>query len=139
MTEQNILAISKWSTRFKEELLRGNSVYNTKTTAYDCLNKKIIFFFQAIVNDDVRIIDGYCPYNSSCSMKNLSCRYLDNLNNHTIKEYYANLTDALKAVEDGEAWGALYFNENYTDSLVARLALGELFATIDNGRHLNVT
>lgn len=41
-----------------------------------------------------------------------------------MKEYYANLTDALKAVEDGEAWGALYFNENYTDSLVARLALG---------------
>ncbi|XP_050554070.1 ABC transporter G family member 20 isoform X5 [Spodoptera frugiperda] len=83
----------------------------------------------AIVNDDVRIIDGYCPYNSSCSMKNLSCRYLDNLNNHTIKEYYANLTDALKAVEDGEAWGALYFNENYTDSLVARLALAD---TADN-------
>lgn len=58
-------------------------------------------------------------------MRNLSCRYLDNLNNHTVKEYYADLTSALKAVEDGEAWGALYFNENYTDSLVARLALGE--------------
>lgn len=77
------------------------------------------------MNDDVRIIDGYCPYNASCSMKNLSCRYLDNLNNHTIKEYYATLPDALQAVADGEAWGALYFNENYTDSLVARLALGE--------------
>ncbi|XP_063896149.1 ABC transporter G family member 20 isoform X2 [Helicoverpa armigera] len=83
----------------------------------------------AIVNDDVHILDGYCPYNASCSMKNLSCRYLDNLNNHTIKEYYANLTDALRAVEDGEAWGALYFNENYTDSLVARLALAD---TADN-------
>ncbi|KAJ8709889.1 hypothetical protein PYW08_009893 [Mythimna loreyi] len=83
----------------------------------------------AIVNDDVRIIDGHCPYNASCSMKNLSCRYLDNLNNHTVKEYYADLTEALKAVEDGKAWGALYFNENYTDSLVARLALAD---TADN-------
>ncbi|CAH0597589.1 unnamed protein product [Chrysodeixis includens] len=83
----------------------------------------------AIVNDDVRILDGLCPYNASCSMKNLSCRYLDHLDNHTVKEYYANLTDALKAVEDGEAWGALYFNENYTDSLVARLALAD---TADN-------
>lgn len=82
-------------------------------------------FFQAVVNDDVHMFDGYCPYNSSCSMKNLSCRYLDHLNNHTIKEYYATLDDAIQAVADGEAWGALYFNENYTDSLVARLALGK--------------
>lgn len=85
----------------------------------------IIFSSQAVVNDDVNVINGDCPFNSSCSMKNLSCRYLDQLVNHTIKEYYADLTSALDAVRDGKAWGALYFNENYTDSLVARLALGE--------------
>ncbi|KOB69160.1 Abc transporter [Operophtera brumata] len=72
---------------------------------------------QAVVNDDVNVINGDCPFNSSCSMKNLSCRYLDQLVNHTIKEYYADLTSALDAVRDGKAWGALYFNENYTDSL----------------------
>ncbi|XP_075986505.1 ABC-type transporter snustorr isoform X2 [Anticarsia gemmatalis] len=83
----------------------------------------------AVVNNDVNIIDGNCPYNASCSMKNLSCRYLDHLNNHTIQEYYATLDDAIQAVADGEAWGALYFNENYTDSLVARLALAD---TADN-------
>ncbi|XP_026316608.1 ABC transporter G family member 23 isoform X1 [Hyposmocoma kahamanoa] len=80
----------------------------------------------AIVNNDVTILDGYCPYNQSCSMKNLSCRYLDHLrNNSIIKEYYADLTSALNAVKEGDAWGALYFNENYTDSLFARLALAD--------------
>ncbi|XP_026754033.1 ABC transporter G family member 23 isoform X2 [Galleria mellonella] len=83
----------------------------------------------AIVNDDVKVINGDCPFNSSCSMKNLSCRYLHQLEEHTIKEYYADLTSALNAVKEGEAWGALYFNENYTDSLVARLALAD---TADN-------
>ncbi|XP_045524939.1 ABC transporter G family member 23 isoform X3 [Pieris brassicae] len=84
----------------------------------------------AIVNHDVNVFDGYCPYNASCSMKNLSCRYLDNLKNDSIiKNYYANLDDAKQAVREGEAWGVIYFNENYTDSLVARLALGD---TADN-------
>ncbi|KAJ0170681.1 hypothetical protein K1T71_013453 [Dendrolimus kikuchii] len=83
----------------------------------------------AIVNDDVPIIDGNCPYNHTCSMKNLSCRYLDHLDNHTVTEFYANLTSAMDAVRAGDAWGVLYFNENYTDSLVARLALAD---TADN-------
>lgn len=60
-------------------------------------------------------------------MKNLSCRYLAHLKNASIiKEYYADLDSAINAVKQGDAWGAIYFNENYTDSLVARLALGEL-------------
>ncbi|XP_063389305.1 ABC transporter G family member 23 [Cydia fagiglandana] len=80
----------------------------------------------AIVNNDVNVINGLCPYNSSCSMKNLSCRYLDHLRNASIiKEYYADLSSALNAVREGDAWGAIYFNENYTDSLVARLALAD--------------
>ncbi|XP_026494519.2 ABC transporter G family member 23 [Vanessa tameamea] len=84
----------------------------------------------AVVNDDVNVIDGNCPYNASCSMKNLSCRYLANLKNQSIiKEYYADLSSAIHAVEVGNAWGAIYFNENYTDSLVARLALAD---TADN-------
>lgn len=88
----------------------------------------ILCSFQAIVNNDVNVFDGHCPYNDTCSMKNLSCRYLDHLrNNSIIKEYYADLTSALNAVKEGDAWGALYFNENYTDSLVARLALGKSY------------
>ncbi|XP_073963542.1 ABC-type transporter snustorr isoform X2 [Choristoneura fumiferana] len=80
----------------------------------------------AIVNNDVNVFEGYCPYNASCSMKNLSCRYLDHLKNGSIiKEYYNDLGSALDAVRDGDAWGAIYFNENYTDSLVARLALAD--------------
>ncbi|KAL0861157.1 hypothetical protein ABMA27_009649 [Loxostege sticticalis] len=83
----------------------------------------------AIVNDDVRIIDGDCSFNSSCSMKNLSCRYLSHLTEHTRQIYYPDREAALAAVREGDAWGVLYFNENYTDSLVARLALAD---TADN-------
>lgn len=32
---------------------------------------------------------------------------------------------AKNAVKRGDAWGALYFTENFTDALVARLALGK--------------
>lgn len=31
---------------------------------------------------------------------------------------------AIDAVKVGDAWGALYFTENFTDALVARMALG---------------
>jgi hypothetical protein len=78
------------------------------------------------VNSDVNVIDGDCPFNSTCSMKNLSCRYLSHLTDHTRQIYYPDLESAQAAVKDGDAWGVLYFNENYTDSLVARLALGNL-------------
>lgn len=30
----------------------------------------------------------------------------------------------MEAVRRGEVWGTLYFTENFTDALVARLALG---------------
>lgn len=31
----------------------------------------------------------------------------------------------MEAVRRGEAWGTLYFTENFTDALVARMALGK--------------
>lgn len=40
------------------------------------------------------------------------------------QEYYKTPELALDAVRLGEAWGALYFTENFTDALVARMALG---------------
>lgn len=80
----------------------------------------------AIVNNDVNIIDDLCPFNRNCSMKNLSCRYISHLKNSSmITNYYPTLDSALDAVRTGEVWGAVYFNENYTDSLVARLALAD--------------
>ncbi|RVE45990.1 hypothetical protein evm_009332 [Chilo suppressalis] len=79
----------------------------------------------AIVNDDAQLVNGECMFNSSCSMKNLSCRYLSHLTDHTRQIHYANLSAAQDAVKQGHAWGVLFFNENYTDSLVARLALAD--------------
>jgi hypothetical protein len=38
---------------------------------------------------------------------------------------YATPNDAQDAVRNGDAWGVLYFTENFTDALVARMALGK--------------
>lgn len=38
--------------------------------------------------------------------------------------YYPDPESALEAVRVGDAWGALYFTENFTDALVARMVLG---------------
>lgn len=40
------------------------------------------------------------------------------------QEYYPDPESALEAVRSGNAWGALYFTENFTDALVARMVLG---------------
>ncbi|CAH1188668.1 unnamed protein product [Phyllotreta striolata] len=67
-----------------------------------------------------------CDWKPGCSFENLSCRYLDAVNTSTIvKEYYRTPDEARDAVRMGEAWGALYFTENFTDALVARMALGK--------------
>jgi hypothetical protein len=36
---------------------------------------------------------------------------------------YGDVESARAAVNNGQAWGAIYFTENYTDALVARTAL----------------
>lgn len=67
-----------------------------------------------------------CQIAAGCKFKNLSCRYLSHLRNTTIeKNYYPDPMSAINAVEKGEAWGALYFTENFTDALVARMVLGK--------------
>ncbi|KAL0277482.1 UNVERIFIED_CONTAM: hypothetical protein PYX00_004744 [Menopon gallinae] len=78
----------------------------------------------AIVNHEMDYDLMECPYNNNCSFTNLSCRYLSHLNKTIVKEYYKTPEKALDAVRLGEAWGALYFTENFTDALVARMALG---------------
>jgi hypothetical protein len=42
-----------------------------------------------------------------------------------LQESYATTERALNAVRQGDAWGVLYFTENFTDALVARMALGK--------------
>lgn len=42
-----------------------------------------------------------------------------------VTEFYPDPEAAKHAVRRGEAWGALYFTENFTDALVARMALGK--------------
>lgn len=67
-----------------------------------------------------------CSFDYGCKFSYLSCRYLNNLRNTTIvKEYYPDPDSAVEAVRLGHAWGALYFTENFTDALVARMALGK--------------
>ncbi|XP_049823696.1 ABC transporter G family member 20 isoform X3 [Aethina tumida] len=67
-----------------------------------------------------------CDFEPGCKFGNLSCRYLHSLNTSTmVKQYYETPEYAKEAVRRGEAWGALYFTENFTDALVARMALGK--------------
>ncbi|XP_029671460.1 ABC transporter G family member 23 isoform X2 [Formica exsecta] len=80
----------------------------------------------AIVNKEMFYDNMTCPLATDCSFTYLSCRYLNFLDKDTItKEYYENLDTAMDAVRKGEVWGTLYFTENFTDALVARMALGK--------------
>ncbi|CAH0554732.1 unnamed protein product [Brassicogethes aeneus] len=83
----------------------------------------------AIVNHEVPYTNQtyqHCDFFRNCSLTHMSCRYLDALNTSTmVKEYYRDPMMAKEAVRRGDAWGALYFTENFTDALVARMALGK--------------
>lgn len=80
----------------------------------------------AVVNHELNQSGSNCEFNDGCSFKMLSCRYLQNLNNVTIiMDKYDSTASALNAVKKGDAWGVLYFTENFTDALVARMALGK--------------
>jgi hypothetical protein len=78
----------------------------------------------AIVNKEMNSSTGECYYENGCSFSSLSCRYLSYLNTSIIQELYEDVESAKYAVEQGNAWGAMYFTENFTDALVARIALG---------------
>ncbi|XP_031843264.1 ABC-type transporter snustorr isoform X3 [Nomia melanderi] len=79
----------------------------------------------AIVNHEMYYENMSCPVTADCTFSHLSCRYLNFLDNDTmVKEYYPDPSSAMDAVRRGDAWGTLYFTENFTDALVARMALG---------------
>ncbi|XP_065225669.1 ABC transporter G family member 20 isoform X3 [Planococcus citri] len=80
----------------------------------------------AIVNSEMNFETMECPVYNNCSFKYLSCRYLNALPKDTIvQDYYKEPDSAINAVRSGDAWGAIYFTENFTDALVARMALGK--------------
>ncbi|KAG8037085.1 hypothetical protein G9C98_004407 [Cotesia typhae] len=80
----------------------------------------------AIVNHEMDWENQTCEIESGCLEGKLSCRYLDFLSNGTIiKEYYEYPEEAIEAVRLGNAWGTLYFTENFTEALIARMSLGQ--------------
>lgn len=76
---------------------------------------KIIFFFA---------LKDICYWEDGCHFSNLGCRYLNHLNHSVIKTFYTDLEEAKEAVRLGNAWGAIYITENFTDAFTARAALG---------------
>lgn len=79
----------------------------------------------AIVNHEMNWTTKACPVRTNCSFENLGCRYLSTLPKETIiQDHYPDPESAINAVRVGDAWGALYFTENFTDALVARMVLG---------------
>ncbi|XP_014252256.1 ABC transporter G family member 20 isoform X4 [Cimex lectularius] len=79
----------------------------------------------AIVNQEMDWATKRCPVYYNCTFQSLSCRYINALRNDTIvKDYYETPESAIEAVKVGDAWGAIYFTDNFTDALVARMALG---------------
>ncbi|XP_003246532.1 ABC transporter G family member 20 isoform X2 [Acyrthosiphon pisum] len=79
----------------------------------------------AVVNKEMNWETKACPIYDNCTLEMFSCRYLNALPKDTvILDYYDSPETAINAVKVGDAWGALYFTENFTDALVARMALG---------------
>ncbi|KAJ9590920.1 hypothetical protein L9F63_016018, partial [Diploptera punctata] len=78
----------------------------------------------AVVNHELNSTDVPCPIKKGCHLTFLSCRYLSHLPAGTLEQ--GNCTEeAINSVKDGNAWGVLYFTENFTDALVARMSLGK--------------
>uniref|UniRef100_A0A1B0B3C6 ABC transporter domain-containing protein n=1 Tax=Glossina palpalis gambiensis TaxID=67801 RepID=A0A1B0B3C6_9MUSC len=77
----------------------------------------------AIVNGEMNDTET-CQWNDGCHFTNLGCRYLSHLNKTVIKNFYADVEEAKDAVRKGNAWGAIYITDNFTDAFTARAALG---------------
>lgn len=80
----------------------------------------------AIVNQEMNWETMECPVRHNCSYKQLSCRYLDALPKETIiQDFYNDTESAIDAVKSGDAWGVIFFNRNFSDTLLTRMALGK--------------
>ncbi|XP_050545650.1 ABC transporter G family member 20-like isoform X2 [Daktulosphaira vitifoliae] len=81
----------------------------------------------AVVNKEMEWETKDCPVYSNCTFKKFSCRFLNKLPKDTIIiDFYKDIGSAIDAVRNGNAWSALYFSDNFTEALVARMALGRI-------------
>ncbi|KAG8232801.1 hypothetical protein J437_LFUL007955, partial [Ladona fulva] len=88
----------------------------------------------AVVNHEVGPFKGLEDYSSrldacvpayGCNLTALSCRYLQHLENRSlVMQNYDDTETAIQAIQTGKVWGAIYFTENYTDAMIARVGLG---------------
>ncbi|XP_039760725.1 uncharacterized protein LOC120634299 [Pararge aegeria] len=82
----------------------------------------------AIVNKDAEQTDSTCKFQETCSFQQISCRYLAHLDQQPVsKAYYTSVNSTVQALKTSEldVSAVVYFNENYTDAFVAKMALGE--------------
>lgn len=72
------------------------------------------------------IVKQFCPVHPGCNQTLLSCRYLHMLvhNKSMVLNYVDTDEAAFDEVKRGNAWGALIFQSNYTESLVERTESG---------------
>ncbi|CAH2004698.1 unnamed protein product [Acanthoscelides obtectus] len=90
----------------------------------------------AIANNEVEYVsptETHCTHKLVCSVKNnithideaesLSCRYLEYLETSDSVNlgYYSNVDSCRGAVENGDAWACLHFEENFTQALTFRM------------------
>ncbi|KAL6262617.1 hypothetical protein P5V15_005410 [Pogonomyrmex californicus] len=84
--------------------------------------------FIGVINDEA----GNCDNGSnlgniwkdefSCYFGNLSCRFLHRFNHSIAKqEYYDDVSEATRAVQNGRLSGVIYFNQNFSNALQTRL------------------
>lgn len=69
---------------------------------------------------------AHCTSSEGCNWTLLSCRFLEQLDKREVDIVLYDTEDAARdAVQSGDAWGAIMFPSNYTDSLEARIKYGK--------------
>ncbi|XP_063216541.1 ABC transporter G family member 20-like isoform X2 [Bacillus rossius redtenbacheri] len=78
----------------------------------------------AVVNHDADARDPRCsgPLRAGSCHRDLGCRFLERLRPSVVlQEFHDSRESAAEAVRRGSAWGSLYFSENFTSEVAARL------------------
>lgn len=77
----------------------------------------------AIVNDEIKnlTITNECNFQPGCIFKNLSCRYLHHMDATMLGIiYFETKKEALKSVQNGDAWGIVHFHEKFSSATMMR-------------------
>lgn len=80
----------------------------------------------AVVNYELNSNVKHCMPIEGCNWTMLSCRFLQHLDKSRVDLVsYGTEDEARDAVEKGDAWGAITFPSNYTESLEVRINDGK--------------